>query len=124
MTVHKHASAAASSPKIPVPDFSFSPNDSLAQMIVDAWVDQAYQDSLLDRDPTGAVTTGAALAARISLAERGIYLNRAVVITEAEYNDDYTVPPAFTEEEVVFVLPNPGRVTLEQASLSSKQPAC
>jgi hypothetical protein len=102
---------AAAAVHIPVPDFSFSPNDSLAQMIVDAWVDQAYQDQLLERDAAGEVTDAAALTARISLAERGIYLNRAVVISEDEYNQDYAVPTAYADEEVVFVLPNQARVT-------------
>jgi hypothetical protein len=108
----KGAAAAAAAPvTLPVPDFSLSPNDSLAQMIVDAWVDQAYQDSLMERDASGKVTDAAALIARVSLAERGIYLNRAVVISEDEYNNDYTVPAAYADEEVVFVLPDPSRVT-------------
>ncbi len=102
---------AAAPVALPVPDFSFNPNDSLAQMIVDAWVDQAYQDSLMERDANGKVTDAAALVARVSLAERGIYLNRAVVISEYEFNNDYTVPPAYADEEVVFVLPDPSRVT-------------
>jgi hypothetical protein len=102
---------AAAPDKLPVPDFSFNPNDSLAQMIVDAWVDQAYQDSLLQRGANGEVTDAAALVARVSLAERGIYLNRAVVISEEEYNNHYTIPAAYSDEEVVFVLPRPGRVT-------------
>jgi hypothetical protein len=93
---------------IPVPDFTYS-SDSLAQMIVDVWVDKDYRDHLLDRT-AGAVTDAAARLARISLAERGIYLQRAVVITEEEYNNDYTIPAGFPNE-VVFVLPDLDRVT-------------
>jgi hypothetical protein len=111
VAIHKHVASGGAASTIPVPDFSFSPNDSLAQMIVDAWVDPTYQASLLQRDPTGNVTDAAALLARVSLAERGIYLNRAVVISEDEYNNDYTVPPAHTNDELVFVLPNASRVT-------------
>jgi hypothetical protein len=111
MAILKHLSKQGAAPAaLPVPDFSYIPNDSLAQMIVDAWVDQDYQNSLLERDSTGAVTDAAAKVAKISLAERGIYLQRAVVITEDEYNGDYTVPTQHPNE-VVFVLPDADRVT-------------
>ena len=94
---------------VPAPDFTYVPNDSLAQMIVDAWVDQAFQKSLLEREKDGiTVTDAAASEAKASLAAHGIYLTRAVVITEEEYDNDYQ---AQQDNEVVFVLPNAGRVT-------------
>lgn len=86
-----------------VPDFTYS-SDSLAQWIVDAWVDEDYRKLLLDRDGTGAVTQRAADAARKALHERGIYLERAVVISADEYYAGYTNPDQYPNE-VVFVLP-------------------
>jgi hypothetical protein len=106
MPIKMHVAGKAQ--PVSVPDFSYHPNDSLAQMIVDMWVDQDYRDALLDRDSNGRVTDEAARLARISLAERGIYLERAVVIKEDEYWNDYTTQD---DKEVVFVLPRPGRVT-------------
>jgi hypothetical protein len=101
-------SGAAGTPPVTVPDFSYHPNDSLAQMIVDMWVDKDYRDHLLQRDEDDNPTPAAARLARVSLAERGIYLDRAVVISEDEYNGGYQMQDA---NEVVLVLPNPQRVT-------------
>ena len=97
--------------KIPVrtPDLSYAPNDSLAQMIVDAWVDADYRQLLLTRGH-----------ARPLFAARGFYLQNPIVITEAEYYDDYTQQDP---DEVVFVLPlgpgncPPGANLLETARL-------
>jgi hypothetical protein len=109
MAIHKTVTKGGTSVKIPAPDWAYTPNDSLAQMIVDAWVDKDYRDSLLARETDKVtVTPAAAKLARISLAERGIYLERAVVITEDEYDNDYV---AQAPNEVVFVLPNHQRVT-------------
>jgi hypothetical protein len=102
------AAASASATTATVPTFSFSPNDSLAQLIVDAWVDEEFRDSLLERAADSTVTPAAARQAKVALAGRGIYLQRAVVITEQEHDDDYTMQDP---NEVVFVLPNPERVT-------------
>jgi hypothetical protein len=93
---------------VTVPTFSYSPNDSLAQMIVDAWVEKDFRDSLLERAADNTVTPAAATQAKLALAARGIYLNRAVVITEHEHDNDYVMQD---DDEVVFVLPNPTRVT-------------
>jgi hypothetical protein len=91
-----------------VPTFSYSPNDSLAQMIVDAWVEKDFRDSLLERAADNTVTPAAALQAKMALAARGLYLERAVVITEDEHDNDYMMQDP---NEVVFVLPNKDRVT-------------
>lgn len=94
---------------VTVPAFSYGPNDSLAQMIVDAWVDQNFRDSLLEREADKiTVTAAAARQANVALAGRGIYLQRAVVITEEEHDNDYMMQHP---NEVVFVLPNQDRVT-------------
>jgi hypothetical protein len=123
MAIHKKVKKKDGSVKaVPMPDFSYSPNDSLAQMVVDAWVDKGYRDSLLERGADGiTVTPAAAREAKVSLAARGYYLERAVVITEDEYDNDYTRQ---ADNEVVFVLPNldrvtprPGQTLLETAKL-------
>jgi hypothetical protein len=79
-----------------VADFSYSPNDSLAQMIVDAWVDDTFRALLLD--PKNAKSL---------LAQRGIHLDSPVVITENEYYQDHTLK---SDNEVVFVLPDKQRL--------------
>src|ERR1700737_1394449 len=60
--------------------FSYAPNDSLAQMIVDAWVDDDFRNQLTGRKADGSATDDARESARISLAARGIYLKSAIVI--------------------------------------------
>jgi hypothetical protein len=102
------------------PDFSYHPNDSLAQMIVDAWVDKDFRDQLLERQAS-KVTDEAARLAKTSLMGRGLYLQRAVVISEDEYNNGYQMGEP---NEVVFVLPDhdlveprPGQSLLDTARL-------
>ncbi len=73
-------------------DFSYYPNDSLAQLIVDAWVDPDFEKLVLNPASLKAL-----------LADRGVYLKKPVVITEADYNNGYTMTHP---EEMVFVLPD------------------
>jgi hypothetical protein len=79
-----------------VADFSYSPNDSLAQMIVDAWVNADFKSLLLNPANAKAV-----------FATRGFYWNgttkKPVVISEDDYNKGYTRKH---HNEIVFVLPN------------------
>ena len=56
--------------------------------------------------PTTPSTAAAQNIARAALAERGIYLVSAVVISEDEYHNDYVVQP----NQIAFVLPDVGRV--------------
>jgi hypothetical protein len=96
-----------------VADFSLPPNDSLAQMIVDAWVSKDFRDLLLHHGNAKAV-----------FETRGFYWNgttkRPVVITEEAYKAGYTRQH---DDEVVFVLPNhdgtcpPGQNLLDTAKL-------
>jgi hypothetical protein len=81
-----------------VANFSYAPNDSLAQMIVDAWVDQNFANQLLNSPGV----------AKSALAQRGIFLSSPTVITETQYNQGYT--PSNPDVDVVFVLPNKPRV--------------
>ena len=101
-------------PYLPVPDFTYS-SDCLAQMIVDAWVDQEYQDDLLEREADGTVTPAAVDLATSSVNSCGFNLDRAVVISEAEYFDYYKQQ---VDSEVVFVLPDPGRVRFHPSGKS------
>jgi hypothetical protein len=86
------------------PVFSYPPSDALAQVIVDLWNNAGH---ILDRDNRGNPTAQAAQEATQKIQQAGIDLKRAVIITEAEHDADYTMQ---TDDEVVFVLPNRTRV--------------
>jgi hypothetical protein len=92
-----------------MPVFSYS-NPGLAQLIVNAWTDTpaGFRNSLLDRHPvTGLPTPGAVTAATDAVNTlASLSLKRAVVITEAEHDGEYTMQD---DDEVVFVLPNATR---------------
>jgi hypothetical protein len=92
-----------------VPDFTYS-SDCLAQMIVNAWADPNYQNALLQRDAHHRPTHEAVKLATESVNSCGFNLERAVVISEEEYYDGYTIP--LDSPEVVFVLPNLNRVKI------------
>lgn len=79
-----------------VADLSYE-NDALAQLIVDAWVDDAFKERLLRRD-----------VAKAELAKRGIHLSNPVVIEERIYWSDTYVKES--DDEVVFVLPDRNRI--------------
>jgi hypothetical protein len=79
-----------------VVDFSYT-SDSLAQMIVDAWVDEDFRKKLLKKEN-----------AKSLLAARGFYLENPIVISEDDYRKNYTQDD---DNEVVLVLPNPRHVT-------------
>jgi hypothetical protein len=79
-----------------VADFSYT-SDTLAQMIVDAWVDDDFRNRLLIK-----------ANAKPLLAERGFFLENPVVITEEQYNNHYRQD---NDNEIVFVLPDIRRVT-------------
>ena len=79
-----------------VADFSMAPNDSLAQMVVDAWVDKDFKKLLLD--PANA---------KALFAQRGFYWNGTsrmpVVIAQKDYESGYSHNH---QNELVFVLPD------------------
>jgi hypothetical protein len=101
------APGAALAP-IALPSFSFSPNEGLAEMIVEAWDNRAYRDQLLDRAGNPPAPTAQAIQlATASVNARGFNLKRAVVISEAEHDNTYT---SLDDDEVVFVLPEPSRL--------------
>jgi hypothetical protein len=96
-----------------VADFSYAPNDSLAQMIVDAWTDPEFKNILLQPGNAKAV-----------FATRGFYwrdtIKKPVVISEKQYNAGYHRK---NDKEVIFVLPEhagtcpPGQTLLDTARL-------
>ena len=98
-----------------LPAFSFQPTDALAQVIIDAWNNKTLRDQLLDRDlKTKLPTQGAVQAATKRITAAGYDLKRAVVITEAEHDNDYIMQ---SDDEIVFVLPNHTRITAAPANL-------
>jgi hypothetical protein len=93
--------------EVTMPSFSYS-NDGLAQLIVNAWSNQNYRVALLERNlGTGRPTANAVKKATEEVNSLGgLSLKRAVVISEAEHDNHYTME---NDDEVVFVLPNVGR---------------
>ena len=108
---HSPGAGPGATTDLTLPAFSFSPNDGLAEMIVEAWANKTFRDGLLQRDPANPKkpTDAAVQLATSSVNARGFNLKRAVVISEEEYFNHYTVP-ATHPDEVVFVLPNDHRV--------------
>jgi hypothetical protein len=74
-------------------------------MIVEAWANKTFRDGLLQRDPASPKrpTDAAVQLATSSVNARGFNLKRAVVISEAEHDSNYTMQ---APDEVVFVLPD------------------
>jgi hypothetical protein len=94
-----------------MPAFSFPPTDKLAQVILDAWASESnphgLEAKLLERDPTTNLPTpGAVKAATDAVNAADLNLTRAVVITEAEHDNDYIMQ---SDDEIVFVLPKSDR---------------
>jgi hypothetical protein len=87
--------ANATDADVQVADFAYIPNDALAQMVVDAWVDPQFAAQLLN--PANATAM---------FATRGFFWNNTrkhpVVISEADYHAGYWQRD---DDEVVFVLP-------------------
>jgi len=84
---------------VKVADFSYE-SDILAQLVVDAWNSPQLKQTLLNHNNQNAV--------QVELANRGIFLNHPVVLTEDEYENGWQQNH---DDEVVLVLPNDGRKT-------------
>ncbi|MBR1255200.1 hypothetical protein JQ634_16005 [Bradyrhizobium sp. AUGA SZCCT0240] len=105
-----------------VPEFAMPPDavPGIAQVIVDAWNNDASLDKIFERYPSGAykgmATKDAAdqATAAINAAAPKFNLQRAVIISEEEHDNGYTMQ---FEYDVVFVLPNPDRADLNGANL-------
>jgi hypothetical protein len=102
-----------------VADFSYAPNDTLAQLIVDCWVDKNFRDILLN----GAIGDRKK-AAKALFGAQGFFWNGTsrtpLVITEAEFDQGWVLSEP---GELCFVLPDhdgtcpPGQNLLETARL-------
>jgi hypothetical protein len=86
-----------------VPVFSFDPG-KLAPVVVSLWSDSRR---VLERDGNGKPTPNAVKDATDVINGAGFDLVRAVVISEEEHDNHYTMQE---ENEVVFVLPNKNRL--------------
>jgi hypothetical protein len=87
------------------PSISYSDSGGLADAIVLVWT---APGNILKRDAKGLPTTQAMTeATNLINNETGMKLKRAVIITEEEHDNDYTMQD---DDEVVFVLPNRSRV--------------
>jgi hypothetical protein len=90
-----------------MPVFSYAPNDGLANLIVNAWTNQSFRDALLERESDDKTPTASAVQlATAAVNGAGFNLQRAVVISEVEHDNDYEM---IEDNEVVFVLPDENR---------------
>jgi hypothetical protein len=97
-----------------VADFCYTPNDSLAQLVVDAWTDPHFAQMLTNPDNAKAL-----------FAARGFYWNGTmktpIVITEQQYEQGFVANDP--DHSIVFVLPQhngvcpPGQNLLDTAKL-------
>jgi hypothetical protein len=112
-----------------MPAFSFATDSAnpvatgLANMIIDAWNNVSFtftppggvattvnlRDALLQRDTDLLPTTLAVQTATARANGAGLGLTRAVVITEAEHNNDYVMQ---SDDEIVLVLPDERRAII------------
>ena len=88
---------------VTIPALGYEPTDGLAQVILEAW---ANPGNLLQRDNNGNPTQASVNEATAKINDAGFDLKRAVIITEEEHDNDYTMQDS---DEVVFVLPNKSR---------------
>jgi hypothetical protein len=102
MAIKKKVGAAV----VTMPDVFYT-NDGLAQLICDAWTDAAFRGKLLERDAKGDPTPAAVAEATNGVKAKGFNLQRAVVISEDEYDNDYTMQQ---DNEVVLVLPKENKI--------------
>ena len=110
---------------ITIPDFQLAPDavPGIAQVIVNSWTGDASLANILERIQTPGATKGMATGRAIQEATDAInkaapHYNflRCVIISEEEHDNGYTME---TENDVVFVLPNRGRINPAGADLLS-----
>ena len=105
-----------------VPEFAMPPDavPGIAQVIVNAWNNDASLNKILERFPSGpnkGMATQLAVdqaTAAINAAAPHYNFVRAVIIKEEEHDAGYTME---TENDVVFVLPKKTRADLTGANL-------
>jgi hypothetical protein len=73
---------------VTVPSFSYPSTNGLAQVIIDVWANPGH---IMDRDNKGNPTQTAVREATQKIQSTAqLDLERAVIITEQEHDDDYT----------------------------------
>jgi hypothetical protein len=92
---HKRGIYADSGLTDKVADFSYE-SDALAEMIARAWTDPTFKAKILT-----------AAGAKSELAARGFSLKNPIVVEESSYVTGYHA----AADAVVFVIPDPGRIT-------------
>jgi hypothetical protein len=110
--------------EITTPDFELAPDavPGIAQVIVDIWEGTKPDlDKIFDRTnpgPNGVATPDAVRQATKAINDAQPHYNfvRAVIISEEEHDRGYTME---TENDVVFVLPNKGRIDSTGGNLLS-----
>jgi len=117
MAINKHSKNSAGQ-NITLPAFSYQ-NDRLADLIVAAWANGPYNfgggvsgqklgDDLRLRSSPGVPTQPARDVAKAAVNFfANMELKSAVVITEQEHDDGFTMQD---DDQVVFVLPNASRI--------------
>ena len=111
---------------ITIPDFQLDPDavPGIAQVIVNKWTGDPSLANILDRDtaagsPTKGMATGTAVQqATDAINKAAPHYNflRCVIISEKEHDEGYTME---NENDLVFVLPNQGRINPAGADLLS-----
>jgi hypothetical protein len=104
-TAPPNAPAGTEIRDITQPTLSY-PDADLPRVIVEVWNNPG---NVLQRDVSTGRPTQAAVDEATALinTETGMNLKRAVIITEQEHDDNYTM---HDDDEVVFVLPNFSRI--------------
>jgi hypothetical protein len=96
---------------ITTPDFQLAPDaiPGIAQVIVNLWTDQNLRNAVMARTSQGQATQNARIAATnaINAAQPTYNFTRCVIISEEEHDNGYRVE---SPDDVVFVLPNRGRI--------------
>ncbi|MBR1281595.1 hypothetical protein JQ597_06055 [Bradyrhizobium sp. AUGA SZCCT0177] len=108
--------------EITTPDFELAPDavPGIAQVIVDIWTGVVSLNTLMQRETTGSnkgMATQAAVdlaTATINAATPNYNFVRVVIISEEEHDKGYTMEDP---DDVVFVLPNQGRINSTGANL-------
>ena len=108
---------------VTIPQFAIPPEyiEGIAKVILDAWDNKL--PGFDERETRSGATRGMATEAAVKIATKaindaspGFGIGRAVIITEEEHDNGYTMQ---TEDDVVFVLPKETRIDPAGANLLS-----
>lgn len=114
--IWKKGGGGATDPDVKLADFSYENEDVAQEIIVRAWGNPAFKETLLGNQNQGHTQTPQEIADRVAAAvtalsglpNKPFTLKSAIVLTEAEYNAGWDTDD---NDQVVFVLPNRSRAT-------------